>query len=167
MSEVTSKELIANYPEENIRHQLDYLPYRKAKNLAGLLVKAIKEDWSAPQGYLEMKAREEKRALEIKHSQKLRARKEVGEAKQKQLKQKLLAFETQLSSTDKNALLKEAERRVRQGLRKSWPKEKPIPSTFLKAEFYRVLNETSRKKAARLKSEKTPVSQDHLRKSLP
>lgn len=148
ISSPTIQQLLANYPEERILRQLDYLPYRKAQNPPGLLVNSIKQDWSGPQAYLDMKAQslprsigEEKDALAIKHSQKLSARKEAKEVKQKQLKQKLLAFETQLSSADKHALLKEAERRIRQRLGLSWTDEKPIPETFLKAEFYRVLNE--------------------------
>jgi len=136
----TIRELLANHPLEKIQGQLEMLPYRNAnKNPAGFLVQAIKGDWSVPAMYLQMQVEEQKRALEVKQAEEEHTQKLAKEAKQKEYKQKLLAKEKQLSSFEKSALLREAAKRVRQRIGKSWPKEKPIPPTFLKAEFNALL----------------------------
>jgi len=136
----TIRELLANHPLEKIQQQLEMLPYRNAnKNPAGFLVKAIKGDWAAPAMYLQMQAEEQKRALLVKQAKEERTQELAKKAKQKEYKQKLLTKEKQLSSAEKRSLLREAEKRVRQRIGKAWPKEKPIPPTFLKAEFNALL----------------------------
>ncbi len=45
-------DLARSVPEECDR-QLDYLPYRDAKNPGGVLVKSIREGWSAPPGWMQ------------------------------------------------------------------------------------------------------------------
>lgn len=134
-------ELLANYAKEIIHNQLLYLPYRQAKNPAGLLVQAIKGDWSPPKEYLAAKE-EQKQAQEQKQLLEEQKRKVAYEARQKEIRQKqLLAIEKQLSLPEKQTLEKQAEREARQRLGKSWPKEKPIPPTFLKSEFESLLAE--------------------------
>ena len=135
VSDKAIAEILRNYAKEIIQNQLLYLPYRQAKNPAGLLVQAIKGDWSAPKEYLSAKE-EQKQAQEQQASLEEQKRKLACEAKQKEIRQKqLLAIEKQLSLPEKQALEKEAEIKLRQRLGKGWPKEKPLPPTFLKSEF--------------------------------
>jgi hypothetical protein len=47
----TARSLATEHREELIRTQIDMLPYRRAKDQAAVLVKAIREDWTAPVGY--------------------------------------------------------------------------------------------------------------------
>lgn len=141
VSDKATLEIMAKYTQKIIQNQLNYLPYRQAKNPAGLLVQAIRGDWSAPKEYLSLKAYEQKQAQEQKQALEEQKRKVAKEAKQKEIRQKLLAIEKKLSLPEKHALQQEAERKVRQRLGKSWPKEKPIPQTFLKSEFFSLLAE--------------------------
>lgn len=59
VSRQTAQELSHADPEECER-QLEYLPYRDARDAGALLTKAIKEGWSAPIPWLEQRTREEK-----------------------------------------------------------------------------------------------------------
>ena len=139
VSDKAIAEILRNYAKEIIQNQLLYLPYRQAKNPAGLLVQAIKGDWSAPKEYLSAKE-EQKQAQEQQASLEEQKRKLACEAKQKEIRQKqLLAIEKQLSLPEKQTLKEQAEIKVRQRLGKGWPKEKPIPPTFLKSEFSSLL----------------------------
>jgi len=139
VSDNAISEILEKYPSEIIHNQLSYLPYRQAKNPAGLLVQAIKDDWSAPKEYLAVKE-EQQQAWEQTRLKEAEQQKTACEAMQKEMRQKqLLALETKLSVPEKNALIQEAERIVRQRLGQSWPKEKPIPQTFLKSEFESLL----------------------------
>lgn len=52
VSENIASELLARYPAERIVRQLRMLPFRNAKEPAAMLVKAIREDWSAPAAYI-------------------------------------------------------------------------------------------------------------------
>jgi hypothetical protein len=40
--------LLRRFPPERIRRQLDWLPQRRARNPAALLIRAIEDDWGAP-----------------------------------------------------------------------------------------------------------------------
>lgn len=70
VSKKTIEELIKEYPEDQIEKQIKYLPYRRAKNKAAFIVKAIKGDWEPTQNYLKEKekekTKEEKKILESK-----------------------------------------------------------------------------------------------------
>jgi len=53
LSEVKAQELADKYSSKRIEKQIEYLPYRKAKNRSAVLIKSIEENWSAPDKYLE------------------------------------------------------------------------------------------------------------------
>jgi len=59
-------QLINEYEQERIRKQVEYLKYRNAKNRAGVLINAIKEDWAPPAEYAEEKKKEEERQKLLK-----------------------------------------------------------------------------------------------------
>ncbi|MBC7287412.1 MAG: replication initiator protein A, partial [Armatimonadetes bacterium] len=50
MAEPVALELVMTDPEA-VRRQLEFLPYREARNPAGLLVRAVREDWPPPPAY--------------------------------------------------------------------------------------------------------------------
>ena len=146
VSDKAIAEIQAKYPPEIIQTQLNYLPYRQAKNPAGLLVQAIKGDWSAPKEYLAVRE-QQKQAQQQKQDWEAQKQKMADEAKQqKEMRQKLSAIEKQLSLPERQALQHEAERKVRQRLGKSWPFDKPLPQTFLRSEFSSLLIERYRNK---------------------
>jgi len=58
VSENIASELMGRYSADRIVRQLRMLPFRNAKEPAAMLVKAIKEDWSAPAAYI-VRQREE------------------------------------------------------------------------------------------------------------
>lgn len=53
---------LAGRDPEGCRLQLEYLPYREARDPGAVLTKAIREGWSAPVSYLEQQARAQKSA---------------------------------------------------------------------------------------------------------
>jgi len=141
VSDKAIQQILANYAKETIHNQLLYLPHRQAKNPAGLLVQAIKGNWSEPKEYLSLKEKQ-KQTQEQNQLLEEQKRKIANQAKQNEMRQKQLsAIEKQLFSSEKQALIKEAETKVRQRLGKGWPQEKPIPPTFLKSEFSSLLLE--------------------------
>ncbi len=54
-------EVMAGYPHDRIRRQLEYLPYRKAKRPEAFLIEAVRNNYSPPKEYFYAKA-EAKRA---------------------------------------------------------------------------------------------------------
>lgn len=50
MAEPVAVQLVLTNPD-GVKEQLEYLPYRSARNPAGLLVRAIQEAWPPPPGY--------------------------------------------------------------------------------------------------------------------
>lgn len=67
VSDVVAYQLAKSYPLDGIEQQLEWLLYRKADNKAALLVKAVKENFSAPLAIAkaaEQKADEEKRTAQ-------------------------------------------------------------------------------------------------------
>jgi hypothetical protein len=157
--EDTIQELLAHYPQERIAQQLSYLPYRNATNPAGLLVKAIKADWSPPTGYpqttddQQTKTQAAKPTPAFNPAQEALARLKAEAQAEQNISQKLSAIASKLSSKRKQTLLKEAEARIRKRLKNAWPKEKPIPRTFLLAEFHCLLTEKYLNYPKRKKSE--------------
>ncbi len=76
----TAWDLAQKHPEGHIRAQIDMLPYRQASDPAAVLVKAIREEWTAPTGY-ETPEQREGRASRKAHEQAERAS-AVEESKQ-------------------------------------------------------------------------------------
>ena len=66
ITKIVAEEIFEKQNSQKIKEQIEYLKYRKGNNLQGILIRSIKEDWAAPQGYLnEMKIREEKEKQRI------------------------------------------------------------------------------------------------------
>ena len=88
VSENIASEMMERYPPERIVRQLRMLPFRNAKEPAAMLVKAIKEDWSAPAAYIvrqrEESSRKAKAESEIREEEARRIwQRRIQEAKSK------------------------------------------------------------------------------------
>jgi len=58
VSETSARQLVRNYPEEQIRTQLEYLPDRRADDPPAVLVQSIRENWSEPTAHREAREAE-------------------------------------------------------------------------------------------------------------
>jgi hypothetical protein len=156
VSEETVRSLLADYPTARIARQLSWLPHRNAKNPAGLLVRAIRGDWSPPPAATETQRAQDPQALDrpvVKRVERRQPVQSVDEtraklehakaehAREKQRQARLVALEHRLSRTERDALRKQAEATVRRHLKAAWPKRRPIPKTFLDAEYYRLIEQ--------------------------
>ena len=54
----TASQMLDKYPIERISGQLEMLPFRNAKEPAAMLVKAIRDDWTAPATYMSRQRKE-------------------------------------------------------------------------------------------------------------
>ncbi len=54
----TASQILDKYPIERISGQLEMLPFRNAKEPAGMLIKAIRDDWAAPATYVSRQRKE-------------------------------------------------------------------------------------------------------------
>jgi hypothetical protein len=164
----TARLLVTIHPPPQIERQLAMLPYRNAQNPAALLVKAIREDWSAP--YIAAKNRSPK---PLNPFEVIRPKLEEQTRRQKQRDERLKQLAARLSVPERAALHNEASHCVRQRIGKAWPPDKPIPSTFLTAEFNRLLEQRFADKPAEAKPQatkrdpKTASEPDSARKPKP
>ncbi len=60
VSDSTARQLVRNHTEEQIRRQIDYLPARRADDPPAALVQSIREDWSEPAAYREVREAEKR-----------------------------------------------------------------------------------------------------------
>ena len=111
VTDVVAKELAQTYQADHILAQIHLLPFRKPKaNPAGLLVKAIRENWSAPGCYqpdsLATGYQDERAKRETKEEQKRR-----DEAEQ------IALIKAQLTNEELKTLKREAKGQVARILR--------------------------------------------------
>ena len=66
VAEAKAVELVRNFPPEKIKDQLESLSYRREKvqNLSGFVIRAIENDYSLPEGYVELLKRGERAKAE-------------------------------------------------------------------------------------------------------
>jgi Replication initiator protein A len=55
VTEHIARQLVRNHTEEQIRAQMDYLPSRRADDPPAVLVQSIREEWSEPAAYTEVR----------------------------------------------------------------------------------------------------------------
>ena len=60
-----ASEMLDKYPAERIAGQLKMLPFRNAKEPAAMLVKAIKDDWTAPAAYMGRQRKQAERKTQL------------------------------------------------------------------------------------------------------
>lgn len=61
VTRIVAERLLKEHTSEQIRLQIDCLKHRKPKNPPAILVKAIQEEWAAPQSYMKALRAEERR----------------------------------------------------------------------------------------------------------
>lgn len=83
VSKVTAEDLV-KYSQQSIKKWIKAIHYTKAEDKAAYLVKALKENWQAPEEYLKKEEEERKR----KEQEKARIAKERKEKEQQKRKQK-------------------------------------------------------------------------------
>ena len=148
VSAETVRSLLREYPAARIARQLSWLSHRNAKNPAGLLVQAIRGDWSPPPiatgaqhtpVQIPSSPTCEAKATDETHAKLKQAKAE--QAREKQRQARLKALERRLPPSKRDALRKQAEATVRRRLKAAWPKRRPIPKTFLDAEYYHLIEQ--------------------------
>ncbi len=111
-------QLVGQFGAEAVRRQLEFLPYRpRVKNVAGMLVQAIRQNWPPPPEWEERRRREEeaKRKLAQVESEKRHSR-EVSE--------RIKRIKSRLSPAELERLRQEALSRLPKGLREKAERSK-------------------------------------------
>ena len=62
VAEAKAAEIVRNFPIEKVKEQLDALSYRReiVKNISGFIIHAIENDYSLPEGYIEIVKKKER-----------------------------------------------------------------------------------------------------------
>ena len=101
VTESVAKSIAVKYPHEQIKFQIEVLPFRKPKEPAALLIKAIKENWAPPAEFTKMiESAKKAKAYEEK------IRKE--EEKEEDIRRQVEDYIAGLSETEKAKLTEEA-----------------------------------------------------------
>lgn len=96
-----AKSIAGKYPHEQIKFQIEVLPFRKPKEPAALLIKAIKENWAPPAEFTEM----------IESAKKAKAYEEKikkEQEKKEDIRRQIEDYIAGLSETEKAELIEEA-----------------------------------------------------------
>jgi len=136
VTESIARELVEKYPHEQITAQLKMLPYRKALNPAGLLVKAIKGNWAPPQAYQGMKELSAQRAIKKAEEEKI-AREE---ARKRARWQKIKEVKARMSQKEITKLRERAKEKIPQILKSAYSKKNlPLPEILIEAEVNHII----------------------------
>jgi hypothetical protein len=129
----TAEQIVKKYSIEEIEAQVRALPYRNAENPAALLIKAIKEKWPMPEGFLQ----EERRAEQERTEQ---ARQEEEARVKEEQRQRREAYLAGITPVELAELQQEAEERARQMGGQVF-KGKKIPEQIVKAYMAEIAGE--------------------------
>ena len=128
----TASEMLDKYPTERIAGQLEMLPFRNAKEPAAMLVKAIKDDWTAPAAYV---GRQRKQA-----EQKTKVERESAEAERRSIWHKRVeAAKARLSQEELQRITRTAREKVRNALKGAFHGD--APKRLVKVEVNRIIAE--------------------------
>ncbi len=90
-----ASQILDKYPIARISGQLEMLPFRNAKEPAAMLIKAIKEDWTAPAIYMGRQRREAERRTKAERESADAARRRIWQKQLEAAKSKLSREELQ------------------------------------------------------------------------
>jgi antitoxin component of RelBE/YafQ-DinJ toxin-antitoxin module len=125
----TASKLVLDYPQKSIIAQVEMLPYRQAQNPAGMLIKAIKENWAPPQGYREFQEQKARQRAEDE-------RRAKEEARRKARQQKIVAIKAKMSEQELQALREKAEQEIPDVLKDAYSKKKlPLPEILIESQM--------------------------------
>lgn len=132
VTEEIAVELVEKYPYEKITAQLEMLPYRKAKNPAGMLIKAIKENWAPPQAYQDIKELEAQKAKQKAEDERI-AREE---ARRKARQQKIEEIKAKMSQQELQELRERAKQKIPDVLKDAYSKKTlPLPEILIESQM--------------------------------
>lgn len=132
VSEHIASELVRNYPAERITRQLRMLPFRNAREPAAMLVKAIREDWSAPSAYTAMMR--EKAAMQAK--KKAESQDELRRETQRQRIEEAISRLTPAELQDITIRAREAVRATLKGALRGY-----VPQSLVDAQVKKIISD--------------------------
>ena len=125
-----ASELLDKYPMDRIARQLELLPYRNAKEPAAMLIKAIKEDWTAPAAYM---GKQRKKA-----EQKAKVERESAEAERRRIWQKQVeTAKSKLSLEELQRITRTAREKMQKRLGGAFHGD--VPGRLVKVEIDRII----------------------------
>lgn len=123
-----AEQLVLQFGADVVKRQLEYLPFRRPRrNLPGLLVTAIKENWPPPPSW--------------EKATKGRARPPKGEGREDDLQERIREIRASLSKEELQRLRQEALRRLPRGLREKALKSKGGLAHILEAMVDNIIKE--------------------------
>jgi len=112
VSKITAKDLIINYDQQLIEKWIEAIHYAKAEDKAAYLVKAIRENWQVPEGYLskeeDIREREEQEKIRITREK----QKEEENKKRREENERLERIYNSLDPLRQEEIKTEAENRL-------------------------------------------------------
>ncbi len=129
----TALELIQVYPIEQIWAQIEYLPYRSARDPAAVLVQSIREGWAPPAAYLERTRREAVARAAQENQRQL-------ESQRARIKQAAEAIFDTLPIGERRAIEREIEETLRENFKvlANWPNH-PVYRAVWKEELVKAI----------------------------
>ena len=147
VSRVTAEDLIISYDQQLIKKWVKAIDYAKAEDKAAYLVKAIRENWQVPEGYLS----KEEEARDREEQEKIRITREKQEEEKNKRRQeeneKLEQIYNSLDPLQQEKIKQEAENRLPDFWKEQLSKE-------------RIKGETSRLARIALEEKKREVMRD-------
>jgi len=119
VSETTAKDLVEHSSQQVIRKWIKGIHYTNAKDKGAYLVKAIRENWQAPEEYLKKKEEEKKR----KEQEKARLAEERKEKEQQKRKQKEAEKLDKIYNSLNPLQQKEVKKEIKNRLSAFWRKQ--------------------------------------------
>jgi len=136
VSSTTAQELVESFNEADIRQQMEWLPFRRPKDKAALLVKAIRERWVAPDSW--RRHQEAQKNAQVIY-EKRRERKQLDD-REDELHDEVERRLAELSGQERDELWAEARRRVGERMAKI-PPDSPIIETAADHEVRLIVRE--------------------------
>jgi len=132
VSETRASELVRDYPAERIRRQIEMLPFRKAREPAAMLVKAIREDWDAPAAYTAM-LREKAMKREKEEAER------AAEARRRARQQRIEEVMSRLSPEEMRDIANRAREAVKASLKGAL--DGHVPQRLVDAQVRKIISE--------------------------
>ena len=127
----TASQMLDKYPIERISGQLDMLPFRNAKEPAAMLIKAIKEDWTAPAAYMGRQRKEAEQKAKIE-------RESVEAEKQRTWHKRVEAAKGKLSHEELQRITRTAREEMQKRLGTAFHGD--VPERLVKIEVNRIIS---------------------------
>ena len=151
VSRITAEDLIINYDQQLIEKWLKAIHYARAEDKAAYLVKAVRENWQVPEGYLS----KEEEARDREEQEKIRITREKQEEEKNKRRQeeneKLEQIYNSLDPLQQEKIKQEAENRLPDFWKEQLSKE-------------RIKGETSRLARIALEEKKREVMRDWIKR---